>query len=185
MGSKGTDRNSLRRCAMLQTLYCGEGFSPWAAAASQAGRHEFDPRRPLHTFPKKFRYLRDIRKGRARIARWLSPMYHPKPAKKEASGRRLEAGSVGLGGIAPTLFDRHVVRLLAFSPLNGKAKGGRFLSISVISREQMHGVPQTARRACSARVPHIPGSFEEEASYIGANAQFKRGRASWTLRPRH
>jgi hypothetical protein len=42
----------------------------------------------------------------------------------------------------------------------------------------MHGVPDKARRARSAGL-HIPGSFDEAASYIGAKAQFKSDRAPW------
>lgn len=55
--------------------------------------------------------------------------------------------------------------------------GRRRMSASVLApdsaRSDMHDVPARARRATRSAALHMPGSFDEAASYISAIAQFK------------
>ena len=120
--------------------------------ASQAGRHRFDPDRPLQLFLRKYGSL-------SRIAK----------RQPSSPSRFITHVSPKIGGsLSPSL---------AFSrELEGER---RTLVPFTFPRGALHDVPDKARRACSAGT--YTWFVEEAASHIGATAQFKGGRAPWTL----
>ena len=124
--------------------------------ASQAGRHRFDPDRPLQIFPCKFDKLPRV--GEKRLGPFDLAITNASPK---------------LGGNLTVLSPP-----LAFSTDIGRRDAD---SLSLCSRSRLepsHGVPDRARRAWSAGT--YTWFVDEAASYIGATAQFKGDRAPWT-----